>query len=173
MGSENEIERRWIIETIPDQITHSIRREVGYVFNKDGEMRIVKKYKPNDTKYLITIKTDGTLTRKEWQERIPEWAMKVAWPRTRSRRLEITRHFADYHGNVLEIDEYHGRFNGLIKLEIEFGDETDASAFVLPSWIGRAWEVTTDIRFNNKNMAAMKKAQAKALIKETKEAMEK
>ncbi|KKN67687.1 hypothetical protein LCGC14_0459460 [marine sediment metagenome] len=41
MDSEKEIERRWLIRSVPnkDLIKNSIRREVGYVFNEEGRRR--------------------------------------------------------------------------------------------------------------------------------------
>jgi CYTH domain-containing protein len=179
MGSEKEIERRWIIQKLPNKelIKNSIRREVGYIFNEDGEMRLVKKYKSGETKHYVTIKTDGTLSRNEWQEKIPEWAFDVAWPQTYHNRLEITRHFI-YWNRVLEIDEYHGRYEGLIKLEVEF-DADDRSfhfpsnkvkEFQLPEWIGPSFEVTEDKRFNNKNLAGLITVQTKSILEDVKRA---
>jgi len=169
---EDEIERRWIIRSVPklvNTIANSITREVGYIFVKDGEMRVVKKYKSDDTKHLLTIKTDGDLVRKEWQEKIPEWAANILWNKVNSDILKITRHYINYFDKVLEVDEYHGKLKGLIKLEVEFSNKEDASNFVLPDFVGDACEVTSDSNFNNKNIASMKKSRLKKLLNDIKD----
>ncbi|KKN67686.1 hypothetical protein LCGC14_0459450 [marine sediment metagenome] len=148
---------------------------------EEGEMRLVKKYL-KEIKHYLSIKTDGTLVRNEWQEKIPEWAFDVAWPKTYHNRLEITRHFI-YWNRVLEIDEYHGRYEyeGLIKLEVEFDEDNlnepekfsypsnRVKDFQLPHWIGPAIEVTDDKRFNNKNLAGLVTVQTKTLLEEADE----
>ncbi|MDP2683480.1 MAG: hypothetical protein Q8P20_00330 [bacterium] len=169
MPDENfyEIERRWIIKDIPSRtlINRSTRRKVGYIFNSDSELRLVKAFNPTITTNYISIKTDGGLVRKEWQERIPDWAFDAAWPQTVNNRLEITRHFINDNNNLLEIDEYHGRFKGLIKLEVEFTEVETSIGYKLPIFIKAHVDVTNDNRFNNKNLARLKPIHAQQLVK--------
>jgi CYTH domain-containing protein len=157
MGSGPEIERRFIIKRKPDSllINNSISREVGYVFNDVGELRVVVKKRPKGPSYQLTIKDDGALMRNEWQEKIPHWAFAILWPKTDGNRLQIIRHFVKHGDHELEVDEYLERFFGLHKLECEFESESEAAEFVLPSWAENAVEVTDDPRFNNKNLAAL------------------
>ena len=167
MTDELEIERRWILRSLPNLKWHSdpVTREVGYIFNDHGELRVVCKHKKKGRSYQLTVKDDGGLVRNEWQEKIPEWSFKVLWPKTKDRRLTVARHIKYIDDNKLEFDVYQGRFSGLIKLECEFNGRADASQFEMPSWFDVVCEVTEDIRFNNKNLAALDSFEASSLVK--------
>ncbi len=54
------------------------------------------------------------------------------------RRLVKTRYYAPLpEGLVAEIDVFHGPLEGLIMVEVEFGDESARRAFLPPPWFGR------------------------------------
>ena len=50
-----------------------------------------------------------------------------------------------------ELDVYQADLSPLSVLEIEFESETDAKAFIAPTWFGK--EVTDDKRFSNAELA--------------------
>ncbi len=54
------------------------------------------------------------------------------------KRLAKTRYYAPLpEGLVAEIDVFHDKLEGLIMVEVEFGDESARRAFVPPPWFGR------------------------------------
>jgi len=63
--------------------------------------------------------------------------------------IEKTRYVIEYKGFCWEVDEFHGRNQGLTVAEIEL--EREAQAFEKPAWIGE--EVTGDPRYYNANLA--------------------
>ena len=63
--------------------------------------------------------------------------------------IEKTRHTVMYEGFAWEIDEFHGRNQGLVVAEIEL--EREDQAFEKPAWIGE--EVTDDPRYYNTSLA--------------------
>ena len=172
---ELEIERSWVIKALPEKslVDHAIYHEIGYLFNKDGELRVYKKKLPDKWKYGITVKEDGGLARREWEEKLfPEWAFEVVWPNTTGARVCKTRHFVYWveqefqehfvhHGSsglpplLIEIDEYQGNLSGLVRMECEFPSEDEAAKFEVPGWAEGAIEVTHDSRFKNKNLAKL------------------
>ncbi len=156
MAVENEIERRFLLKEMPDSnlITHSIYREMGYVITDNGELRVVDKH-GSTRKYLITIKNSGGLSRLEWEEEIPQWTFNIVWPHTEGLRLKIIRHFINFGGRVLEVDEYLDNLSGLVKLECEFSTEESANKFVLPDWAHSAIDVTNDVMFNNRFLSTL------------------
>ena len=165
-----EIERSWILKALPDSalIDHSIYHEIGYLFNEDGELRVYKKNLAGRWKYGITVKTDGKLSRQEWEDKaFPEWAFNVVWPNTLGARVHKVRYFVHYShdGNIylLEIDEYRKNCKGLIRLECEFRSEEAANRFVLPNWAKGSVEVTKDSRYKNKNLAALTRQEYRSL----------
>lgn len=170
---EIEIERSWILRSVPDKswVHHSIPNEIGYVFSKDGELRIYKKRLPDKLAYGITVKDEGDLSRKEWEDKqFPEWAFEVVWPNTTGARVYKTRHFIP-HGPMskarfIEVDEYSQVLKGLVRMECEFPSEQDAADFVLPPWAhaNGAIEVTNDPRFKGKNLAQLSRKEFKELM---------
>ena len=63
--------------------------------------------------------------------------------------IEKTRYTIAHQGFYWEIDEFHGKNQGLIVAEIEL--EREDQAFEKPAWIGE--EVTDDPRYYNANLA--------------------
>ncbi len=176
---EIEIERSWVISALPKKplIDHEVYHEIGYLFSEGGELRVYKKKMPNGWEYGITVKNEGDLSRREWEDKqFPEWAFDVVWPNTLGARVCKTRHFvfvsttgqlvklSDPLIFLIEIDEYVGNCEGLIRLECEFINESHAEAFVLPDWATDAIEVTHDSRFKGKNLASLSRKEFKELM---------
>lgn len=162
-----EIERSWVLKSLPDKslVDHTIFNQIGYVFRKNGELRVYKKRVPDKWKYGITVKDNGDLSRKEWEDKLfPEWAYEVVWPNTLGARVYKTRHFVFYKALLLEIDQYYRDLKGLIRMECEFPSEGAAAAFVLPEWAEGAIEVTHDPRFKGKNLAALDRYEFRKLM---------
>ena len=163
--SIKEIERKWLIKSLDKKyIQRTTTRYQGYLFNDPGELRIVKKYESG--RCLISLKTDGSLIRDEWEQEIPEWAFNIMQAHVKN-HLSIIRHFINLDsGHLLEIDVYAGKLKGLIKVEVEFKENEDINDFVLPDWLQPAVEVTEDLRFKNKNLSLINEKEAKLLLKE-------
>ncbi len=154
---EVEIERSFIFGSpIPSwvEIDHSVYHEIGYLIAEENELRIFKKLLPEGWHYAMTVKSDGDLSRKEWEVKIPEWTFNELWPRTEGCRVLKTRHFIRHEDWWLEVDEYTGALEGLIRIECEFKSEAEAKRFDLPEW-AQEWssEVTENPQFKNKNLA--------------------
>lgn len=147
-----EIERKFLITHLPPSNLREGRgAEIlqGYVITDPGELRLLQK----GDRHFITVKGDGTLSRDEWEQEIPQWVFKTLWPQTEGLRIEKTRYSIPYlHGWTLEVDEYHGALAGLLTLEVEFSSEEEAAKSRLPIWTdGR--DVTADKRYKNKALA--------------------
>jgi len=63
--------------------------------------------------------------------------------------IEKTRYTVEHKGFFWEIDEFHGKNQGLVMAEIEL--EHEGQVFEKPAWIGE--EVTDDPRYYNANLA--------------------
>lgn len=168
-----EIERAWIIYELPpnDLVSHIIPHDIVYLFSDEfGELRIVRRIHrtsfgmaSNQERFSITVKSGGSLSRKEWEDdEFPKWSFDILWNKVEN-AIEKTRYFANFNEHLLEIDYYHNRLSynktysdvsGKIRLECEFNSETEAADFVLPDWVKDAVEVTGWEEFRNKNIAA-------------------
>ena len=100
-----------------------------------------------------TLSIKGATTgagRSEFEYGIPlEDARQILATLVREPLIEKTRYTIEYKGFLWEIDEFHGRNQGLIVAEIEL-EHADQS-FEKPAWIGE--EVTGDPRYYNANLA--------------------
>ncbi len=63
--------------------------------------------------------------------------------------IEKTRYRLHYGGKMWDIDQFHGRNEGLLMAEVELNDPKEA--IELPSWVGE--EVSDDSRYYNSNLA--------------------
>lgn len=63
--------------------------------------------------------------------------------------IEKTRYKAEYGGKLWEVDEFHGKNEGLILVEVEL--ESENEEIEIPDWIEK--EVTDDVRYFNSNLA--------------------
>ena len=149
-----EIERKFdisrlLVSNIPiNDIGQAI--EQGYVISKkDVEMRIRR----IDGRCFITVKSDGTLSRKEWEQEIPEWVYQSLCVKVIGNFVKKMRHSIYYGKLKIEIDIFVGNLHGLVLMECEFTNEETAKTFVLPPWAQGAIDVTDDKRFKNKNLA--------------------
>jgi len=100
-----------------------------------------------------TLSIKGATTgasRSEFEYGIPlEDARQMLATLVRDPLIEKTRYTVEHKGFCWEIDEFHGRNQGLIVAEIELAHADQF--FEKPAWIGE--EVTGDLRYYNVNLA--------------------
>jgi len=151
MVSDMEVERKFKLTRMPE--TRILGKGVpvlqGYVLAGQYEMR-VRRF---GDEYYQTVKSEGTISRKEWNTKIPRWVFDALWPLTEGRRIEKTRYSIPSEGSILELDEYQGNLHGLVILECEFPNKRVAQNFVLPIWAKNAIDVTGDKIYKNKYLA--------------------
>ena len=151
-----EIERKWILEKLPNlsEIKHNKYTIEQYYLDKGIRIR------KSGNKDFITIKSKGTHSRAEWEQEIPKWVynnLKEASKNTISK----TRYSVDMKNYKLDIDVYQANLANLITVEAEWIAQSSeveqtiaqSKSFKLPSWIGKAKEVTEDNRYGNKQLA--------------------
>jgi CYTH domain-containing protein len=125
----------------------------GYIFvDERGELRI----RDTDNQYTMAVKGKdgvGGILRREFDRPIPAWVFEHIWAATAGRRIFKDRYPIPYRNHLLELDIYHDRNQGHIKLECEFQPNEDPDDFTLPNWAADAREVTDDSRYNDKSVA--------------------
>jgi CYTH domain-containing protein len=150
--SELEIEKKFVLRGAPPaaRLEKGTSIEQAYLGQGATELRIRRKGEQT----FMTVKSKGGLVRSEWETSIPEWVF-TALKADCTEVVTKTRFEVESADGVLEIDEYHGRLDGLWTLECEFADEASARAFEPPAWLGEAIDVTEDGRFKNRALARL------------------
>lgn len=157
-----EIERKFLIKDLPAGVTAypALQIEQGYL-NTTPVLRIRRK---NDT-YIFTYKSAGLMSREELEAPLTEEAYRHLIPKCDGNLISKTRYqIPDGQGYTIELDVFHGCFEGLILAEVEFPSEEQAYAYQAPDWFTR--EVTREATFHNSNMAS---ARPEAILSAAKE----
>jgi CYTH domain-containing protein len=144
-----EIERKFLIDRLPEEIEGVAEEEVaqGYLATGDDEVRVRRR----GNGHVLTVKQGAGLSRVEVEVPLERAAFDELWPLTEGRRVEKTRRTTTIDGHKLEVDVYRGPLAGLITAEVEFHDDATASAFSPPLWVSR--ELTGDGRYSNQRLA--------------------
>jgi CYTH domain-containing protein len=143
-----EIERKFLVERLPDDLGGRARRiDQGYLALDDRSGAEVRLRRHGDELWL-TVKGAGGVARVEEQLPLDAQQFESLWPLTEGRRVEKTRHELP---DGVEVDVYGGALDGLVVAEMEFGSEDESAAFEPPGWFGA--EVTDDPRYKNRSLA--------------------
>ena len=144
-----EIERKFLVKEKPFSIAkRSLKINQGYIINEKSKVIRIRE-KGDD--YFLTIKGNNIgISRLEYDFPISkEDAKELIFHFCKTTLIEKTRHYIEHKGHTWEVDEFHGKNNGLIVAEIEL--ESEDEKFEIPDWVGE--EVTQDDRYYNMNLA--------------------
>jgi adenylate cyclase len=141
-----EIERRFLVRArLLPQLEGGRRIEQAYLgAHPELRVRLI-----DGESAFVTIKTDGGITREEYEYPIPPQDARDLLRLTPWSVVTKTRYKLPLDGLVWEIDRYEGENAGLWSAEVEL--ESEDAAVTLPPWL--ADEVTEQRRFNNVNLA--------------------
>lgn len=146
-----EIERKYLVTSDCYKQMAVARYHIrqGYISReKTGTVRI----RITNEQAFLTIKgkpAAGHFARYEWEKEIPLHEAEELMKLCQGTIIEKTRWIIPAHENLKwEIDEFHGRHQGLTLAEIELSSEKQS--FEIPDFIGK--EVTDDPRYYNANM---------------------
>ena len=143
-----EIERKFLIKHIPlNRVKYSHHIKQGYIVNDSQKVIRVRK-KANQ--YYLTIKGNTIgISRSEFEYAIPKNDAENLFDQfCLSGIIEKTRHYVANKNHIWEIDEFHGKNNGLIVAEIELDSEDEV--FEIPNWVDQ--EVTSEKKYYNMNL---------------------
>lgn len=158
-----EIERKFLIkkEQLPENLNaypHNTL-EQAYIITCPV-LRIRKK---NDS-CILTYKGEGLMKREEAEFPIPEDAYQKLLTKTEGNIITKTRYkIPEKDDLTIELDIFHGLFEGLFLAEVEFPDEETAISYQPPVWFGK--EVTNETTFHNSTLSSMKQEAVRNLIK--------
>jgi CYTH domain-containing protein len=145
-----EIERKFLVDRLPDGLDVGERIEQGYLAVADDGVE-VRIRRSGDTTTL-TVKSGPGEVRTEEEIAIDGRRFESLWPLTDGRRVAKTRHRVPVMpGLTAEVDVYEGAHDGLLTAEVEFPTREASAGFDPPAWLGR--ELTGDRRYANQALA--------------------
>jgi adenylate cyclase len=145
-----EIERKFLVERLPEPLGDGERIEQGYLAIAEDGVEVRLRRRGGET--TLTVKSGPAEVRTEEEIPIDERRYASLWPLTSGRRVVKTRHLIPLEGRLTaELDVYAGAHEGLLTAEIEFPSREASAGFTPPAWLGR--EVTGDRRFANQALA--------------------
>ena len=147
-----EIERKYLVEGESYKLMAVAHHHIcqGYISReKTGTVRV----RIADDKAYLTIKgkpAAGQFARYEWEKEIDVADAQELMKLCQGTIIDKTRWIvpAKEEGLKWEVDEFHGKHEGLVIAEIEL--ESEEQSFEIPDFIGD--EVTHDPRYYNANM---------------------
>ena len=144
----NEIERKFLIKSLPEDMSGTTMRQ-GYLQpEKERAVRIRTVEKDGTKTGVLTIKGMGSksgMSRYEFETEIPVLDADHLLTRCDQPLIEKTRYKYEYDGLIWEVDEFHGVNNGLIIAEVEL--ESEDQQFNKPDFVGE--EVTGQVKYYN------------------------
>lgn len=146
-----EIERKFLIrpEDIPETLENYPCHEIeqGYLCT-DPVVRIRRQ----DDRYYLTYKSKGLLAREEYNLPLTQEAYEHLRSKTDGILISKTRYLIPEKDNLtIELDVFHGTYEGLFLAEVEFSSKEEATTYIPPVWFGK--DVTMDTRYHNSSMS--------------------
>ena len=150
-----EIEKKFLVRQLPDDLEtyeHS-QIEQGYL-NEKPVIRIRKM----EDEYWFTYKAkvdaagkDPVCVSREAELPLTKEAYEHLRGKIDGCLIEKTRYRIGCGPYTIELDVFHGTYEGMILAEVEFPTEQEAQAFVPPDWFGE--NVSGDCRYSNASLA--------------------
>ena len=143
-----ERERTWLVRTLPDPLPAGTPITQGYVAVDDDVAVRIRRAGP---RHVATVKGRGLRSRIEVEWDLTAEQFEALWPLTGCRRVEKVRHELPLGAHTAEVDVFGGALEGLVVVEVEFGDDRPMAEFRPPAWFGD--EVSDDPRYSNAALA--------------------
>ena len=147
-----EIERKFLLKELPKDLDKYSSTEIsqGYISTEP----VVRIRQRNDNFY-ITIKSGGLMERIEVEKDITEKEFKELSTIVKGNVIKKTRYLIPFEKHTIELDVFHGDFEGLILAEIEFDSKEEADRFNMPDFFYK--DVTENPAYQNSSMSRMAK----------------
>ncbi len=154
-----EIERKFLLPAYPEHLIREgeliVRSEHAIdqtylALHEDQELRVrrIEDLRTGEIQYTHTLKRGFGLSREEVEVSISEGMYAQITGVHQAVPLTKRRVTAEWDKLTVEIDVYDQI--DFIVLEVEFGSEEEARAFVAPDWFGP--DISTDKRYSNKKV---------------------
>lgn len=144
-----EIERKYLIHNLPDNLKSYPHKKIeqGYLCTSP-----VVRIRRLDEQYFLTYKSDGLMSREEYNLPLTKEAYEHLKPKADGYMISKIRYLIpldDTH--TIELDVFDAPFAPLYMAEVEFATIEEAENFTPPEWFGE--DVTFDGSYHNSAMS--------------------
>ncbi|MDE6581741.1 MAG: CYTH domain-containing protein [Duncaniella sp.] len=145
-----EIERKFLVTDSSYRAMAVEKKVIAQAYLSRQIDATVRVRRSGDRGFLTVKSRNRGAARGEWEYEIPLQDAEEMAALAGGWSIEKTRYMVPHEGHVWEVDEFHGRHEGLVVAEVELSAEDEA--IELPPFAGA--EVTGDPAYYNSTLAA-------------------
>lgn len=155
-----EIERKFLVTRLPENLDSYPHDKISQAYiSTDPVIRIRQK----NEDYILTVKSSGLLAREEVEMPLTKESFSHLMTKAEGVLIEKTRYkIPDLSGLLMELDLFHGVYDGFIMAEVEFPDLQTAQSYNPPPWFGP--EVTQNPEYHNSRLSKRSKEEISAFL---------
>ena len=149
-----EIERKYLITdiyTLPFDLNDYPHREIEQAYLNTAPVIRVRR---QDDDYYLTYKSKGLIAREEYNLPLNKDSYYHLLEKADGNILTKTRYEIPLNDHlIIELDIFHGKFDGLILAEVEFPTLEEAESFMPPEYFGE--DVTFSTDYHNSTLSKL------------------
>lgn len=146
-----EIERKFLIKKLPDNLTSYKARKIEQAYLCTDP--VVRVRRDNDD-YYLTYKSKGMIVREEYNLPLTKEAYGHLLAKADGNIITKTRYEIPEKDNLtIEFDVFEGKFDGLLLAKVEFASEEEALAYIPPEWFGE--DVSNSTKYHNSTLSRL------------------
>lgn len=146
-----EIERKFLIKKLPDNLTSYKARKIEQAYLCTDP--VVRVRRDNDD-YYLTYKSKGMIVREEYNLPLTKEAYGHLLAKADGNIITKTRYEIPEKDNLtIELDVFEGKFDGLLLAEVEFTSEEEALGYIPPEWFGE--DVSNSTKYHNSTLSRL------------------
>ena len=155
-----EIERKFLLQKLPEHLEQYPHHEIEQGYLCTAPVVRIRRW---DDSYILTYKGGGMMVREEYEHPLTKESYEHLREKADGIVIHKTRYVIPLEASAnstagrssdnlkIELDIFHGVYEGLRLAEVEFPDEESANRFTPPAWFGK--DVTLDGRYHNSYMS--------------------
>lgn len=140
-----EIERKYLIKTLPENLETYPHKELEQGYLSTGPVVRIRK---EDEEYYLTYKGKGLMVREEYNLPLTKESYYHLRKKIDGVAIKKTRYYIPITATLTaELDLFHDHYEGLTLLEVEFSSIEEANQFTPLPWFGE--DVTSTPLYHN------------------------
>lgn len=156
-----EIEKKFLVRQLPEELESCGCSQIEQGYLSENPVIRIRRI---DGDYVLTYKCrvdsdskDPVCVNRETELPLTKDAYEHLREKTDGCMIEKTRYRIGYRSHTIELDVFHGIYEGMTLAEVEFSSEEEADCFVPPDWFGD--NVSGDRRYTNAYLACRERSE--------------